>query len=132
MKKYIYTTHIFNFKATTLNETQPNDFMKYYYLKFSLNILFDNIIWRSAYLVDRQKCNCSRMKLWIFLADNSSKCTHKIAAIIFSHHNNNNSRCTLLCRYPKTSSSPQGFSVDEQRRTILGLLCWPFRLCKST
>ena len=83
MKKYIYTTHIFNFKATTLNETQPNDFMKYYYLKFSLNILFDNIIWRGAYLVDRQKCNCSRMKLWIFLADNSSKCTHKIAAIIF-------------------------------------------------
>ena len=84
MKKYIYITHIFNFKATTLNETQPNDFMKYYYLKFSLNILFDNIIWRGAYLVDRQKCNCSRrMKLWIFLADNSSKCTHKIAAIIF-------------------------------------------------
>ena len=129
MKKYIYITHIFNFKATTLNETQPNDFMKYYYLKFSLNILFDNIIWWGAYLVDRQKCNCSRMKLWIFLADNSSNCTHKIAAIIFklaiiAVH--------LLCRYPKTSSSPQGFSVDEQRRTILGLLCWPFRLCKST
>ena len=46
-KKYIYTTHIFNFKATTLNETQPNDFMKYYYLKFSINILFDNIIFNS-------------------------------------------------------------------------------------
>ena len=30
MKKYIYITHIFNFKATTLNETQPNDFMKYH------------------------------------------------------------------------------------------------------